>query len=67
MIEFLKRQRVWVLQYLIAITITIALLYTLRLWAVAPEAKECTEKGGIVMHEVRNFLCIDSGGHVIPI
>lgn len=65
MIDFLKRQRMWVAQYIGAILVTILLFAGMRACWVAPLQEQCTDAGGRVVHDVRNFLCVDAEGHVI--
>lgn len=55
----------WGFKYIIAVIITLLLFAGIRSVQVGPQEVECAERGGAPVPHVRNFLCVDSEGHVI--
>lgn len=64
LLDFIKRKG-WVLQYLVALAVTIVVLAIVNAILLIPAEQQCKEAGGHRATLVRGYLCVDAGGHVL--
>lgn len=65
--DTLRTNLQWAMRYIVAVLLTLLLFAGLNQLAMGDLEVQCAKAGGHQVQHVRNFLCADSHGRIIPL